>query len=154
MKRKTIFAFSLPVVLLLTMPAVAPSLHQRRQHAFCRAAWLGKTNTMKVLFAFGANVSECSPAYVNPLAAASESGSPGAIDFMLNHGANVNQVDEHGWTPLMYAAAAGQISSVRVLLSKGADVNAVGRFGSASHIAARVNHPEIIKLLKDAGATR
>ena len=109
---------------------------------------------MKILFAVGANVSECSAAYVNPVVAASESGNPAAIDFLLKHGANVNQADGNGLTPLMYVAGAGQISSVRVLISKGADVNAVGRFGSASTIAARTHHPEIVALLKDTGATR
>lgn len=109
---------------------------------------------MRILFAVGANVSECSAAYVNPVVAASESGNPDAIDFLLKHGANVNQADGSGLTPLMYVAGAGQISSVRVLISRGADVNAVSRFGSASTLAARTNHPEIVALLKDAGATR
>jgi ankyrin repeat protein len=154
MKRKTILTVLSLVTLSLILIAVVSPFHQWRQHTFCRASWLGKTNTMKILFAVGANVSECSAAYVNPVVAASESGNPDAIDFLLKHGANVNQADRDGLTPLMYVAGAGHISSVRVLISRGADVNAVGRFGSASTIAARTNHPEIVALLKDAGATR
>jgi ankyrin repeat protein len=63
---------------------------------------------LKILYVLGANLNECSPAYVNPLSAASESGNADAIHFLLKHGANVNQRDEHGWTPLMYAAGAAR----------------------------------------------
>lgn len=154
MKRKMILTLLSLVTLSLTLVAVASAFHEWRQHTFCRASWLGKTNTMKMLFAVGANVSECSSTYVNPMVAASQSGNPDAVDFLLKHGANVNQIDGNGLTPLMYVAGAGQISSVRVLISRDADVNAVGRFGSASTIAAMTKHPEIVALLKDAGATR
>ena len=154
MKRKTILTLLSLVTLSLTLIAVVSPFHQWRQDTFCRASWLGQTTTMKILFAVGANVRECSAAYVNPVVAASESANPDAIDFMLKHGANVNQADGNGLTPLMYVAGAGQISSVRLLISRGADVNAVGQFGSASTIAARTIHPEVVGLLKDAGATR
>lgn len=152
MKCKRISAFLFTVLLSLLLVNIDGHLHKYRQSAFSRAAWLGDTKTMKVLLTAGADVNEPVAAYINPLVAASESGNPDAIHLLLDHGADINQRDEHGWTALMYAAGAGQAESVRVLIARGADVSAVGRRGSALSIAARTNHPEIVKVLKQAGA--
>jgi uncharacterized protein len=152
MKCKRISAFFFTVVLSLLLINVSGNIHKYRQSAFSRAAWLGDTKTMKVLLTAGADVNEPVAAYINPLVAASESGNPDAIHLLLDHGADINQRDEYGWTALMYAAGAGQVKSVRVLISRGADVSAVGRGGSALSIAAQTNHPEILNVLKQAGA--
>jgi len=152
MKYKKILAFSFTVAFSLLFPSIIGRIHKYRQAAFSRASWLGDTKTMKVLLVAGADVNEPLAAYINPLVAASESGNPEAIHLLLDHGARIDQRDENGWTALMYAAGAGQRESVRVLLSSGADVHAVGRRGTALSIAALARHPEIVNMLKQAGA--
>jgi len=152
MKFKRIPAVFITLVLPLLLINVGCHIRKYRQAAFSRAAWLGDTKRMKVLLAVGADVNEPTATYINPLVAASESGNPIAIALVLNHGADINQRDEYGWTALMYASGAGQVESVRVLISRGADVGAVGCHGSALNIAAQTNHPEIVSVLKQAGA--
>jgi uncharacterized protein len=152
MKRIGISVFSFTVILSLLLINVSGHIHKYRQAVFSRASWLGDTKTMKVLLATGADVNEPVAAYINPLVAASESGNPDAIHLLLDHRADINQRDEHGWTALMYAAGAGKVESVQVLISRGADVSAVGRRGSALSIATQTNHPEIVSMLKKAGA--
>ena len=152
MKCNRIPAFFITLVLPLLLINGGCQIRKYRQAAFSRAAWLGDTKRMKVLLAVGADVNEPMAAYINPLVAASESGNPVAIELVLDHGADINQRDEYGWTALMYASGAGQVQSVRVLISRGADVGAVGCHGSALNIAAQTNHPEIVSVLKQAGA--
>lgn len=152
MNCKGISAFFLALVLSLLLVNVSDHIHKYRQAAFSRAAWLGDTKTMKILLATGADVNEPIEAYINPLVAASESGNPAAIHLLLDHGANINQRDENGSTALMYATGAGQVESVRVLISRGAGISASGPNGSALNIATQTNHPEIVNVLKGAGA--
>jgi ankyrin repeat protein len=152
MNRKGISALFFTVILSLLLISVSGHIHKYRQAAFSRASWLGDTKTMRVLLAAGADVNEPIAAYINPLVAASESGNPEAIHLLLDHRADINQRDEYGWTALMYATGAGQVKSVQVLISRGADVSAVGRRGSALSIATQTNHPEIVNILKQAGA--
>lgn len=53
----------------------------------------------------------------------------------------------------MAAANDGYSDTVQVLLSRGADLNAKAKDGAtAITIATSMNHPDIVKLLKSAGA--
>lgn len=54
---------------------------------------------------------------------------------------------------LIDAAQRGDISSVKSLLNKGADMNAKNKNGwTASMLASKNGHTEIVQLLKKAGA--
>ena len=105
------------------------------------------------------------------------------LELLLRLGANVNATDEAGQTALMLAAAGRRRSpadsphahasespwptpevkeikrryyqSVKVLIAYGADLNAKMRTGrSALDLAGLSGQPEIIDLLKTAGAER
>lgn len=73
------------------------------------------------------------------------------VKALIDRGADVNATLDAGWTPLMLAAGAGQIDSVRLLISAGAHANAKSQDGMTAMIQAK-NHPDIIQLLKQAGA--
>jgi hypothetical protein len=66
--------------------------------------------------------------------------------------ADVNAKDKAGNTALIYAIKAGNSPAVKILLGAGADIS--GEAGTELiELAEMSKHPEILKLLKDAGAT-
>ena len=81
-----------------------------------------------------------------------------AIQFLLDHKADPNSVACLGkfcHTPLMNAAKSGNIAAVRALIKAKADVNyrkPGGDRSSALQFAEEYKHPEIAKILRDAGA--
>lgn len=71
--------------------------------------------------------------------------------FLVDSGAHANNRGTLGWTPLMHAVNNGHIEVVKFLISRGADVNAdPGRGGTVIQLAEK--YPEIVQVLKDAGA--
>jgi len=116
-----------------------------------------------------------------PLMVAARTANCDCLELLLRLGANVNATDEAGQTALMLAAAGRRRSppdsphasvspwptpevkeikrryyqSVKVLIAYGADLNAKMRTGrSALDLAGLSGQPEIIDLLKTAGAER
>jgi ankyrin repeat protein len=72
---------------------------------------------------------------------------------LIRDGADVNARNNDGWTPLMLAAGHSTSPEiVTVLLEKGAEVNASNSYGITPLMFA--TNPEIIKILKAAGAER
>jgi len=85
---------------------------------------------------------------------------------LLDGGADPNVADRHGKTALHVAAEEGQLELVKKLLSKGANVNARTESSPPSDtifftlageqtpllIAAKYNHPEVMRALIAAGA--
>ena len=71
----------------------------------------------------------------------------GGQDFDVN-----NTVDDSGWTALMLASKNRHTEIVKLLISKNADVNVKNRKGETALFWAK-GHPEIVKLLKEAGAS-
>jgi ankyrin repeat protein len=90
------------------------------------------------------------------------SGDPALVRFLLNRGADVNGADVNGHcgicTPLMLASGdagmfdhgGGSRALVRVLLHYCANVH----IGTSLKTALRYGDPEIIRLLRRAGATQ
>ncbi len=72
------------------------------------------------------------------------------IRVLIDEGANVNATDDNGDTPLLYAAGSSPPEIVTLLIKAGADVNFRDREGLTPLTFA--DNPEIINLLKDAGA--
>ena len=76
------------------------------------------------------------------------------VRLMIQAGADVNAADNEGRTPLM-AGCQGDypFDVVEVLINNGADVNAEDMNGETPLIYGQYN-PEVVKLLKAAGAKR
>ena len=70
-------------------------------------------------------------------------------------GANAN-TDFNGTTALKHAASSGDVTMVKLLLSHGADPNGVDDGTNDTPLKSAIDkkHPEIVELLKKAGATR
>lgn len=76
------------------------------------------------------------------------------VALALANGADVNEGSGYYRnTPLMQAARSGDTATVELLLQAGSDVNRRNAGGmTALSWAACANHPEVVKLLLDAGA--
>lgn len=71
--------------------------------------------------------------------------------MLLEQKANVNIKDSNGFSPLMKAAGAGNLEVTKLLIAKGAFVNAKANNGWSALKFAE-NHPDIVAVLKQAGA--
>jgi ankyrin repeat protein len=105
---------------------------------------------------------------LNVLLVALNARKPAVARLLIDEGAKVTGKDPTGQTALHIAAEAGDIETVKLLIAKGADVNAAtnprqgDRMGILQRpptgqqtplmIAARVNRPDIMKVLVAAGA--
>jgi outer membrane protein assembly factor BamB len=92
---------------------------------------------------------------VEDLHEAARLGDAARVRVLLDAGARPDSEGRHGMTPLMQAAFTGHLEVARLLIERGADVNARERFFSSSVLghAARGNHPALIRMLLEKGAT-
>lgn len=94
-----------------------------------------------------------------PIIAAAAVGCDKAVQLLLSAGADINCTDSWGMTPLMWAARHGRVSTTKFLLSKQAQLDLLsdrlsnGRL-TALGFAERDGHAEIVRLLRQAGATQ
>lgn len=94
---------------------------------------------------------------LTPLMLAAPAADPAVIEALLDAGAAVNAADSRGMTPLMLAVSGETQDrrTVKLLLSRGAEVNAVSAAGeTALDWAVRFGDPEVLSLLRQAGAER
>lgn len=78
------------------------------------------------------------------------------VQTMLAHDANVNAQSKTGWTALMWAMMSGADKGIiQRLLTHGANPNLAGPYGNTPlSIAQAMKYPDIIALLKHAGARK
>ena len=133
----------------------------------------GDAKTVASLLTAGADVNYAVPAGLNALLIAVTGQKREAAEVLIAHGADVASKDKTGNTPLHIAAQLGDLELTKQLVAKGADVNAKtnksqvgggrggggGGFGRGPAgeqtplmLAARANHPEVMKALVEAGA--
>ena len=73
----------------------------------------------------------------------------------MEKGADPGISDKDGWTALMRAVFKGHTNTAKVLLERGADVSAESNDQKmALKIAEDRRLPEMVQLLKSAGATK
>ena len=76
--------------------------------------------------------------------------------MLVEKGADVNEAatsgDVAGWAAIHYAASNGNKKMIEFLIKNGADVNAVTADGKTPLSLAGTSQPEIIEILKAAGA--
>jgi ankyrin repeat protein len=85
---------------------------------------------------------------------AAEMGQPDLIKALLERGADINTKEKkHGWTALIYGIRSGDLETVQTLIDAGADINYNDEENaSVLELAIILGNPEIVKLLKKAGA--
>ena len=114
------------------------------------AAKEGHTEIVKVLIVAGADMTKYGDTALMFALGHTETASA-----LIEAGADVNAKHEDGFTPLLLAARGGQAEMVRVLIEAGADVNAQIENGwtvTVVEMAEMSGHPEIVEILKQAGA--
>jgi len=125
------------------------------------AAREGSLDTVRVLVAAGANLSQASADGSSPLVVAVQNGHYDIGRFLLEHGADPNGANDKGWTPLYIAVAnrnalntavpppskEGALDFIKLLLDRGADPNA------RIKVRAEVHQANTSLWLKEAGAT-
>ena len=109
-----------------------------------------RADYIRVLISEGANVNARDSDGVTPLMQACASESVEIVTLLIEAGADVNPKDIRGMTPLIWAALGSTPEIVSALIEAGADVNAKDRDGWTP--LRRATNPEMIKLLKAAGA--
>ena len=81
--------------------------------------------------------------------------APELVKTMLQNGANANARDERGWTALIWAVWFNHQKTVPQLLAYGADPNLPATDGiTPLQMAQQSNHPDLVTLLKQAGAKK
>ena len=115
------------------------------------AAFFGHPDTVKLLLARGADVSQAArnPMRVQPLHAAAAGRSFDVVRQLVDAGAPVNGKQEKGWTPLHEAVRQDNAEMTKYLLSHGADPKLQNDEGtSAIGLAAKEGRTDMLKLLK------
>jgi len=81
--------------------------------------------------------------------------APELVKTMLEHGAKANARDKRGWTTLIWAVWFNHKKTVLQLLAYGADPNLPASDGTTPlQMAQQSNHPNLVALLKQAGAKK
>ncbi|MBP5403978.1 MAG: ankyrin repeat domain-containing protein [Elusimicrobiaceae bacterium] len=122
------------------------------QTALMLAARSGNSETVHLLIEAGADVMKCADNGYSVSLYAVIGGSITALQELLKHGVAKMETPQ-GTTALMLAVREENLNMVKFLLEMNADVNARDNNGQTALKIANVhNKPEIIALLKSAGA--
>jgi len=140
------------VSLLLANGAEIEARTVRNETPLMLAVWDSPAEIGTLLIEAGADVNAKDVDGLTPLMKTARfSAIPAITSLLIEKGADVNANDMFGRTPLMLAAAYSSTPEiVSLLIEKGADVNAKDNFGK--NPLSLTTHPEILQLLKDAGA--
>ena len=119
----------------------------------CPAMWEDPA-VCQVLIDAGADIETKDDRGRSPLHMASISGKFAVVKMLIEAGAGVRTTDNEGDTCLILAAYFGHTETVRYLVGlPEVDVNhSEDDNFTALHFAAQENHPEVVKVLIDAGA--
>ncbi len=120
--------------------------------ALIKAAQQGDVAAVETLLAKGADVNGKDGNGSTALIHASAEGMVPIVELLVRNGADVNAADNIGDTALMAAASEGHADVLKLLLSAGANVNARDRNGFSAVGFAQPERPDIVGLLKAAGA--
>jgi uncharacterized protein len=121
----------------------------------------GSFDTVRVLVAAGANITQASADGSSPLLVATQNGHYDIGRFLLEHGADPNRANDKGWTPLYMTVAnrdalttavpppskEGALDFIKLLLDRGADPNV------RIKVRAEVHQANTSLWLKESGAT-
>lgn len=125
------------------------------------AAMNGHADAVILLVSEGARTDAQSSMLGTPLHAAARMNRADVVTTLIGNGADIEALNNKKLSPLHVAVMEDQVEAVRALIEAGADVNAVGipaggdpAHGETSslHLALRLEHAQVAKLLIAAGA--
>lgn len=139
---------------LLKAGADANAANKKGSTSLIGAATEGYAPIVRLLLAKGARPDQGDQDGDNALLLASALGKTDVLDALLTGRANINYQNKNGVTPLMIASFQGMTAAVRLLVARGANVNLRAQNGTttALSLAASKNHPDVVEILKRAGA--
>jgi hypothetical protein len=124
----------------------------------------GYLDTARVLLEYGADANARSRDALTPLMEAAEAEESGAVELLLANDAQVDIRDAQGLTALMYAASAGhnpappgvaaRLRIAKRLLAAGAEPKLSNKDGQTALSLAKAEAPDLIPVLKAAGARK
>ena len=123
--------------------------------ALMLAAYTGCLEIIQLLLRHGARVNGRDHYRRTPLMAAAMGGRAEVAALLLAHGAELEAVACETETALHWAAAWGQTEVVQLLLRAGARANGTATGETTGHPLAQAvqsGHPEVVRLLVEAGA--
>ncbi len=144
---------------LLAHGADANTENYAHATALSFAAATGSLRTVDRLLNAGARVDHRDVWGATALMKAAERGHTDCVRALLDHGAAIDSRDHESRTAMMDAAEEGKTAVVRLLLARGAKVSlrgrddATGATVTALSLAQTCRHPNIVALLRQAGAT-
>ena len=139
--RRPQFWLSVSAALLLLM-CLLPCLNFALDHY----STTGQVTAVNHLLAIGVPPSDVA------LGAAAYNGRTAVVRSLLAAGGNPNAQNDLGETALAYASENGHIEVVKLMLAYGADPNWGCREMDPLTCARAGNYPDIVRLLKQAGA--
>ena len=118
------------------------------------AAYWDALEVVDLLVTAGADINGADDHGVTPLERAAENASLAMVEALLGAGADPDLAQTSGLTPLMTAARTGNAAIVQALIARGASVNAATTETRSTALMWAVDepHPEIVRVLLDAGA--
>jgi len=139
---------------LLRAGADVNAANQKGSTSLIGAATEGFPQIVRLLLAKGARVDQGDVDGDNAMLLASALGKTDILDALLTGRANINYQNKNGVTPLMIASFQGMTAAVRLLVARGANVNLRAKNGTTTAIslAASKNHPDVVDILRRAGA--
>ena len=141
--------------LLLKKGADPNARDKYRGTALMNASWKGNSQIVNALLAAGSDPNAQAANGMTALMFASWDDHAGVVKALLEKGADPGIRDEGGWTALMRAVFKGNTNAAKALLERGAEVSAEGNDQNTPLKIAEDRHlPEIVELLKNAGATK
>jgi ankyrin repeat protein len=123
----------------------------RKITALMYAAGMGQETTVLFLLDHGAKLDARDESGGIALHYAASRGHVATVRLLLDRGASINDMNKNKETALVFAVEKGYPKVAKLLIERGANVNIKNQHGSTILDFANKN-PEIIKLLKQAGA--
>ena len=150
MKNRTYI--SILILVLALMVITGNSATGTDTGVFLKSVKSGDYAEVKRLIAEGADVNAENKKGSTALMWASGEGHPEVVRLLVDAGADVNAQNNKGYTASMWASYYGQKEVAQLLIEAGADVNVQDNNGKTALDASSYRHPEMIELLKKAGA--
>jgi len=125
------------------------------------------TEFIKLVLDSGADVNLGDVHGNTPISCVSARGDSETLQLLIDYGGEINTINDLNVTPLYEAILGDQkpivlefgnkepkLENIKILINAGADVNAVCNNQSILDLAYEIEDEEVIKILKDAGATK